>query len=125
MRFRPRYSLRALFVLVAICAVLMTWGQATTSWIRDRSDALTWINSQPPGIVSAKGYRKGRWRLPWSLWIWGEPADMRYIYLYCSDDCSPADRAKVAELKELFPEADVALKTHSEWQHLFDPEPPP
>ena len=120
-----------LFVLVAFFAVIMTWRQATMPWIQRRSDAINSINAMRSGspshyhdVVTAKGYRATRWRLPWSLWIWGDPNCMRYIY-FCPDEVSKADQDNINELKELFPEADVAIKTRAEWNNFAKLVVPP
>ena len=97
-------------------------------WIQRRSEVLRSINSylssRFPIVATAKGYRATRWRLPWSLWIWGDPNCMRYIY-FNADEFLKEDRDKINELKKLFPEADVGMKTNAEWSNLRNLYVPP
>ena len=69
MRFRPRFSLRTLFVLVAIVSVPLGWMAYQLNWIRQRHEFLDGREVQSfMDIMTLPA------PLPWSLRFFGEPA---------------------------------------------------
>ena len=89
----PRFSLRTLFVLVAIASVPMAWSAYQLNWIRQRHEFLHRIGGQGLGGISEIYFPK----CPWSLSMFGErPQDVIWVY-----------ESQEAEAVALFPEAHV------------------
>jgi len=89
-----RFSLRTLFVLVAVLGVFLGWLGVQVKWIRDRHEALSWVLKQNglysewrdgadrqtrhgdtslPMIV-ARSDESRQLRAPWALRMLGEPS---------------------------------------------------
>jgi hypothetical protein len=122
MRFRPRFSLRTLFVLVTISCLLMWWVRVNLKWIERRREFSA-------GDGNVVGWRVGEApAAPWPLWLFGErgyseagirvenqeAADktrMKWPEQWDAQEQDPyltdLQREKLAELKRLFPEAKV------------------
>ncbi len=92
----PKYKLRTLFVLIALCSVPIAWGAYQLNWIRQRHEFLSrpdWHAMQPsvpphPAPV-----------VPWSLRLFGEtPQDVLAVHGRVAEEAS-----------ELFPEAMVVV----------------
>jgi len=96
MRFRPRFSLRTLFVLVTIAGVCAGWVAYQLNWIRAREAAL---KSADPNFWTPE-FNTGYPPAPLSLRIFGVRgvAGLRVVYI----DKQPLLKEK---LVELFPEA--------------------
>jgi hypothetical protein len=89
MKFRPRFSLRTLFVLIALISIPLGWMAYQLNWKRQRYDFLVRNHS-------AKLEMRTDRAAPWSLRLFGEThAD--YL-LYVPD-------ADMEEARTLFPEA--------------------
>ena len=93
-----RFSLRTLFVLVALVALLAGWVSRSLNWIRDKRDFVregddmnAMIYTQPGQSVVA----------PSLLWVFGEEG-AQFVVLFSEDD------SDAQEARRLFPEAEVA-----------------
>jgi hypothetical protein len=114
-----RFSLRTLFLLVTIVCV---WLGLQVQWLRDRGDALRWIEGNGGNVV--KEDAPFRWALPdgaalegagltiidhakapWSIRLMGAET-IYWIDVPRTDDNELVD-AKIRELRNLFPEADI------------------
>ena len=65
---RPRFSLRTLFVLVAIAGVPMAWGAYQLNWIRQRHEFISHfgaVSGYSPTTVDPQA-------APWPLSLFGE-----------------------------------------------------
>jgi hypothetical protein len=134
MRFVPRYSLRSLFIFMAVIGAIAYWVSLQLHWIHERHQ-FTMVGKGilvtrsslmvPRSMHSESGEISS---VPWSLWLFGEPAyeevrirveDDEGYQLSCefwqndldehteSEHLSSADRKRLARAKELFPEAVV------------------
>jgi hypothetical protein len=114
MRLRPRYSLKTVFVLVTMCAIVLAWGHSYRVWIEERHKFIDYELPQD-GRRWAHGFDTERWHvdidnerseLPWSLWVWGETMNVRSFIV---NDGRPSEEfAKTkAQIKRLFPEAEI------------------
>jgi hypothetical protein len=94
MKFRPRFKLRTLFVLIALISLPLCWVAYQLNWIRERHAFLgrpNWSAMQPtvPPHAAPKP--------PWSLALFGEaPQDVLAVHE------SDAENAR-----RLFPESIV------------------
>ena len=99
----PRFSLRTLFIIVTIAALMaggFAWRQSRLSWIRQRHAFLN-------GKVTASAPVHDRSsRCPWSLKIFGESA---IVFIYAPPEL--CDRAA-----ELFPEAWLIPVDKAKWE---------
>jgi len=66
MRFRPRFTLRTLFVLVTLAAIVCAWVTYQVNWIRQRHNFL-----QRPLSVDFDGAVTPAKKLPWQLALFG------------------------------------------------------
>ena len=92
MRFRPRFSLRTLFVLVTIAGVCAGWVAYQLNWIRAREAAL---KSADPNFWTPE-FNTGYPPAPLSLRIFGVRgvAGLRVVYI----DKQPLLKEKLVEL---------------------------
>jgi hypothetical protein len=97
MRFRPRFTLRTLFIAIALISVLMAWVAYERHWIQQRHEFLrkhcaSWTsNSNNDPIVQP----------PWHLRLFGERG---LLGIKCQDSLAPEARA---EARALFPEHTI------------------
>jgi hypothetical protein len=114
-RRRWHYSLRALFVAVTLCGASLGWLGAQFHWIHDRDAALRWVhdlrgrqiaaeNGSPVPPVKGEVDHDGA-RAPWTLRFLGTTGVAR-MEVY-RNYLSPSSRYSLAELRRLFPEAEV------------------
>jgi hypothetical protein len=71
MKFRPRFSLRTLFVLVAIASVPMGWVAYQLNWIRQRHEFL--MDPTMFGIGGTSELYQAS--APWQLSLFGEKGE--------------------------------------------------
>lgn len=90
--WRPRFSLRLLFVAVALIAAWMGW---SVDWIRQRHDFLRRVPASP---YTRQGESV---RAPGLLWLFGEEG-AKLVFLSVS-----AKDSDIAEGRRLFPEAGI------------------
>ena len=106
MRIRIRFTLRDLFWLTAVVAVLLAWGldwrAATKTWVKERHDALEWAKGphNPDGMILAF-FSQDAQSLPWSLRVWGEDSVVNG-FLIDLDKASAADKLRIDQLRFLF-----------------------
>jgi len=110
----PQVSLKGFFVLVTVLGVLFGWLAVQAKWIRDRHEALRWIESS--GVLQQYGGPRyygqvviswnsdRRTTIPWSLRIFGETGILILRVPYPPSATDPYDPA---ELQALFPEATI------------------
>jgi hypothetical protein len=113
----PRFSLRTLFVLIALFACMLSWRQSTLDWIKQRNQYLGAAfghfkdEFESDGYVS-QGVLGVKWDheragLPWSLWVWGGTVRVKkstIIHVSPITVDSTTDR-----MKQLFPEAEIVF----------------
>jgi hypothetical protein len=101
MKFRPRFSLRTLLVLIALISIPLGWLAYQLNWIRERHKMLT--QELPREYQEYREYNKTQPAIlrpaPWPLRIFGEQG-----IVVIGVPKSQAERAA-----ELFPEAAVAI----------------
>ena len=102
-----RFSLRTLFVVVTVVGIACSWALSQKKWIRDRSEAMNWVQSQRAWNL-ANG--RSTVRLPLGLRLFGERFALDAIEVREADTRSD-DAFSIAELKRLFPEATVEATT--------------
>jgi len=116
MRFRPRFSLRTLFILIAATAAILAWRQSTLAWIAARhhaiGDSQAAIQNYAVRVLSLDPKCRN---LPLSLRIWGETK-----CVYCLQSYSDAVQLKdhLVEFQQLFPEAKIEARTSAQWDKL-------
>src|SRR5436190_23636284 len=92
MRFRPRFSLRTLFVLVALASAPMAWTAYHFHWIQQRR---AFRDAHPQELCSMPN------QAPWQLRIFGETGyEHQAIFIR---------QQYLREAKELFPEVDRVI----------------
>jgi ABC-type multidrug transport system fused ATPase/permease subunit len=92
-----QWSLRTLFVVVTVAALLSAWVVYQLNWIRQRNSARNWIAAHRAALSSAIFEKRP---FPWPLRILGEqPENLIEIVT--------DDMGRVEELRSLFPEATV------------------
>ena len=100
---RLRFSLRMLLVLIALIAIPLAWFGYYLNWIRLRHAAH--IDRGFPGFVSYAAretlHRRTADGLPYAMRLLGEES----VPLL---NCGPRTRLSATELRQLFPEADIA-----------------
>jgi hypothetical protein len=96
------FSLRTMFLLVTVLAILMTWVSHSLNWIRQRREVLQrW---------DAKEYQAGYLNAPGMLWLFGEKG-----YVSLTRQLTPGYRPDLNEWEQAeldwaqlqFPEAEV------------------
>jgi hypothetical protein len=110
MRFRPRYSLRTLFALVAIISLPIGWVTCQLRWIHQRHEFLrTQVYAKWP--VSWPNGRTITWDwdgpAPWSLRIFGEQS------LAGTELTIPRQQLETAH--KLFPEVPLFNTVTDQW----------
>ena len=111
MRFRPRFKLRKLFVLIAILSVPMAWVAYYLSWIRQRHEIHQYPVVESAPAANPEYIHAGRF--PVALKLLGEEPYLDRLVVNDGEE----------ELaKRLFPEAEVVpYSAFSEYipRHLF------
>jgi hypothetical protein len=127
-RNRFRFSVRTLLLLVTVVAIFFAWLSANLKRLSERQDAMRWIVANggiffvnPPDELQGPDenalhrlgvFPKTQDRAPLSLRLLGE-ASVYYIFLpgNATEGDPPVDLrardAKVPELCQLFPEAEI------------------
>jgi len=101
------FSLRTVFVLLTLIAVLFAWINVQLNWLNERREALNWLKRQPIEHFKGNEVRVFAGIQPWLLRFVNEP-DIDVIVIPYSD--SPqADRERLQEFRKLFPEAEIHL----------------
>jgi hypothetical protein len=100
MRFRPRFSLRALMIAVALIAVFTWWAKGQWQWAVAREEALTRVQQQH---IIIEYDRKNR--LPWYSQLLGCKRSVLLFASFSKDDPNPERRKLAEDLTRLFPEA--------------------
>jgi hypothetical protein len=59
----PQFTLRGLFVLVTILGVFLGWLGVQVKWIKDRREAIEWVENQGPHSMAAG----------WHEWVVEQP----------------------------------------------------
>jgi hypothetical protein len=97
-----RFSLRTLFVLVTVASLSAWWVTTQLTWVRHRraADAQHGYSEFVSIVVREKLHQTESKELTWGLRLFGEEA-VPVLH------CHPASELKAAELRKLFPEADV------------------
>jgi hypothetical protein len=99
-----RFGLRTLFVVVAVFAAMFGWVQSQRRWIRDRQEALDWVQQSTRWNVTNTNDRTG---LPLGLRLLGERPMERF---WVSARWLPEEeRYRIEQLRSLFPEARVEV----------------
>ena len=97
----PRFSLRTLFVLVAIASLPMAWAAYQLNWIRQRHAFFSQYNLDQKYLHSVLGPFNPHLKAPWPLELFGErPADVLYV-----------NHGHLDEAKDLFPESAILETT--------------
>ena len=106
MRLRPRFSLRTLFALTAICAAVVAWRQSSVNWDAERHKALEWLrNSSSLPLGSVWWFPKDD--VPWSLRVWGkERSGVKFVH-FDLDKLPQEHRHWIDDLLRLFPDAEI------------------
>ena len=119
-RRRLRFSLRTLFVVMTVAAMLTGWGVYQVNWIHRRHEVL----EKYDGDLAEPG---GAIKVPGMLWVYGE-RPVATIYVYLPDD--PNDPAlghwfdshpEVVRIQRLFPEATINGRYRSVVGQLTNP----
>ena len=98
-----RFSLRTLFVLVAIVSVPLGWVAYQYKWISDRHEALQWVvNGQCCAWVLSPS------EIPWRLRLFGESQSANCIDVI-EELVKPDEKFRIQQLKDLFPETSIRL----------------
>ena len=100
-----RFSLRTLFVLVTVVALLAGWVAWSLNWVHQRQDALRTDGIYGNPNVHHSIYDKPH--SPYGLWVFGETGQSTVI---ANSWMIPKDRIEV--LRHLFPEANVWVRHH-------------
>src|SRR5690349_16551869 len=113
MKFRPRYSLRTIFVLIALVSIPLAWRQSNIHWMADRKNALEWIAEHfnipggKHGLVATYvrlDINGAGDHLPWSIRYWGQGQLALSLLGIISDEMTPETNKKIEEIRALFPE---------------------
>jgi len=92
-----RFSLRTLFVLVAVVSIVLGWVESNRRWIRDRHNALNYAQQSTIWNIWENPADE---RLPWGLRILGE----RCYQLTVFDPIEQDEESRIQRFRELFPE---------------------
>src|SRR6185295_13425527 len=97
-----RFSLRTLFLVVAILGVFHGWLGVQLKWMYDRHEALQWaLDHKEPVVISLEPPEV---ELPWQLTLLGErPQRTTFYFAPCTDE----QLAQIERVRKLFPEANV------------------
>ncbi len=105
MRFRPRFSLPTLFVLIALASIPMGWVAYQLNWIRQRHDALSGRKMYGVKEIIISGFPIPQPRTaPWSLRLFGEDGYEDFMLDL------PEDDPELSRIRALFPEAHIKSK---------------
>jgi hypothetical protein len=111
---RFRFSLRTLFVIVTICALILGWRQCAINWIEKRYDLIERNPLVANDFIFAQSAQGSvAPKLPLSLRIWGERLIIREIDLM--SDHITSDDAK--DIRSAFPEAIIDIRTETQWRN--------
>lgn len=119
-----RFSLRTMFVLMALVGAALGWVGVQLKWIRDRNEARAWMDAHDVGGLDLYGWPR---EAPWSIQIFGEHGTA-YFYFYTEptrrDQLTESDRRR---LLRLFPESNFTFDngTTKEVITRHNNEPPP
>lgn len=106
MRFRPRFSLRTLFVVIAVCAVVLAWRQSAVNWDAQRYKALEWLRSSVDlPMWSVWWFPKDD--VPWSLRFWGKKSSGVKFAHFDLDKLPKEHHHWVEDLVRIFPDAEI------------------
>lgn len=113
-----RFSLRGLFVVVTLFALLSAWMVYQLNWIRQRHQALDWLNSSEgswcaPSLVGARTQVSA----PWGLRLLGEQGIVG-VGMDVKQFAGPVPYTPM-QLQRLFPEARVDWSR--EGLYIIDP----
>jgi hypothetical protein len=112
----PQVTLKGFFALVALVSVLLAWASLQIQWIRDRHEALHWVESINirPGPDAEWGdgdlLRQGPIYAPWPLYLVGEPGVDVVRILKDRVEESDHIHEQVPQLKKLFPESRISVR---------------
>ena len=111
MKFRPRYSLRTLFVLVALAAIACSWAINRLNLIKHRhafiaEEAVEWQRFSPS---SRRNVAYDECRAPGFLWLFGEKGSGRVFVLkdHYIGGYTERDMNRFRTAQQLFPEAKI------------------
>ena len=96
---RPQFSLRTIFIAIAMLSIPMGWVAYQLNWIRQRHVFLDKGFDHSGDVAGPFRFYK----CPWSLSLFGEQA-RNSLYV---------DKSRENEAKELFPEAIIATIDNS------------
>jgi hypothetical protein len=115
-KMRPKrwmqFSLKSFFAFATVFMVVSSWFAVQIKWVRDRHNALHWIEStqdDPPFYGGTVGGIEPPFpdddRTPWTLRLLGEKG----VGMVLVDDhwLGPSAPYSLDELRRLFPEAEV------------------
>jgi len=105
-RRRLQFGLRSLLISMAVLAPGLAWLSYELNWVRQRHEAL---RSEDVSAGDGPHHKPGvDPAAPGVLWLFGEGA-YEYILVSTSADgqLSPAEKARLAQVSRLFPEAIV------------------
>jgi hypothetical protein len=111
MKFRPRFSLRTLFVLIALIAIPLGWSIRQLDWIRRRHEFL----NRDDLPIWYEGFWGSELDCPWYLRLFGEHARTPIT----------VKKDHVEEAIRLFPEALVYEDDNNNLIKRADPGNPP
>ena len=105
-----RFSLRSMFVVVTVLAVIAAFVAYNLNWIRQRHE-MTFA-----GRITSPGYfvvGSDEGNAPGMLWVFGERGydRMRVAFRDYPDEenLTPEQRLKLKRIRELYPEADITV----------------
>lgn len=99
----PRFSLRLLFVIVALLSCMGAWVGYQLNWIRQRRDAREDDLVRPLWDHTTSLVGAPYMQAPWPLELFGEePAGVRILYVR-----DTATDEELARVRGLFPETEV------------------
>jgi len=112
-----RFSLRTMLVLVTLVGITIGWTGMQLKWIRDRQEAIRWLESSADPNDTDGAWRGGRQyttyesyqnsNAPWSLRLFGERGiDRLHID---KSALRPNDRHQARDFEKLFPEARIRI----------------
>ena len=102
MRFRPRFSLRTLFVLVTIIALPLGWVAYQLNWIRQRHALNDWAKRHDVKYIF---FKDSEYQPSWVLWLFGEPAYAGMLIHLGTDE----SESEIEQLKRAIRNASFGL----------------